>query len=184
MIQLFGEQLSFVELTGTIFGLLGVWLTVKENILCFPAGIINVTLYAWLFLKSHLYADALLQVIYILLLIYGWYKWLHEKKSTSELHVTKTSGSMLLLLIGLCIISTAGIGTFFRYKTDASLPYLDSLTTYMSLIAQWMIARKKIENWLIWIVADIIYVGMYVSKHLYLTSILYFIFIIRYFHMT
>ena len=85
---------------------------------------------------------------------------------------------MLSLLFLLCIISTIGIGTFFRYNTDASLPYVDALTTSMSLIAQWMIARKKIENWLLWIVADVIYVGMYVFKHLYLTSLLYFIFII------
>ncbi len=178
MLQLFGEQLSFVELTGTIFGIIGVWLTVKKNILCFPAGIINVALYAWLFFQSRLYADALLQIVYIILLIYGWYQWLYGKKNDTALDVTKTSSGMLSLLFLLCIISTVGIGIFFRYNTDASLPYLDALTTSISLIAQWMIARKKIENWLLWIVADVIYVGMYVYKHLYLTSLLYFIFII------
>ncbi len=178
MLQLFGEQLSFVELTGTVFGIIGVWLTVKKNILCFPAGIVNVALYAWLFFQSHLYADALLQIVYIILLIYGWYQWLNGKKDDETLHVTKTSSRMLSLLFLLCILSTIGIGTFFRYQTDASLPYVDSLTTSISLVAQWMIARKKIENWLLWIVADVIYVGMYVFKHLYLTSLLYFIFII------
>jgi nicotinamide mononucleotide transporter len=177
MIQLFGEQITFVELTGTVFGILGVWLTVRENILCFPTGIVNVALYAWLFYKSHLYADALLQIIYILLLIYGWYVWI-RKKNYSELHVTKSSGNLLLFLFILCVISTIGIGTFFRYKTDASLPYVDSFTTALSLVAQWMIAKKKIENWLVWIVADVIYVGMYVYKHLYFTSFLYLIFII------
>lgn len=85
---------------------------------------------------------------------------------------------MLSVLAVLCLVTTIGIGAFFRYNTDASLPYVDSLTTSMSLIAQWMIARKKIENWLLWIVADIIYVGMYLYKHLYLTGFLYFIFII------
>jgi nicotinamide mononucleotide transporter len=177
MIQLFGEQITFVELTGTVFGILGVWLTIRENILCFPTGIVNVALYAWLFYKSHLYADALLQIVYILLLIYGWYVWIHEK-NYSELHVTKSSGNLLLFLFILCIISTIGIGTFFLYKTDASLPYMDSFTTSLSLVAQWMIAKKKIENWLVWIVADVLYVGMYVYKHLYFTSFLYFIFII------
>jgi nicotinamide mononucleotide transporter len=177
MIQLFGEQITFVELTGTVFGILGVWLTVRENILCFPTGIVNVALYAWLFYKSHLYADALLQIIYILLLIYGWYVWI-RKKNYSELHVTKSSENLLLFLFILCVISTIGIGTFFSYKTDASLPYVDSFTTSLSLVAQWMIAKKKIENWLVWIVADVIYVGMYVYKHLYFTSFLYLIFII------
>jgi nicotinamide mononucleotide transporter len=178
MIQFFGEQLSFIELTGTVFGIVGVWLTVKENILCFPVGIVNVALYAWLFFQSQLYADSLLQIVYIILLIYGWYQWLHGKKNNSSLAVTKTSGTTRLFLIILCIVSTVGIGTLFRYKTDASLPYMDSLTTSMSLIAQWMVARKKIENWIVWIAADVIYVGMYVFKHLYLTSLLYFIFTI------
>lgn len=178
MIQLFGEQITFVELTGTIFGIAGVWLTVKEKILCFPFGIVNVTLYAWLFFQSHLYADALLQLVYIVLLIYGWYEWVHGKENDKQLLITKTSGKVFLFLFIICIISTISIGTFFRYNTNASLPYVDSFLASLSLVAQWMIARKKIENWLLWIVADILYIGMYVYKHLYLTSLLYFIFII------
>ena len=178
MIQLFGEQLSFLELTGTVFGIAGVWLTVKENSLCFPTGIINVTFYAWLFFQSRLYADALLQIVYIVLLIYGWVEWTHGQKKDKQFPVTKTSGRTSLLLLTTGLIATVALGTFFRYNTNASLPYVDSLTTSMSLIAQWMIAKKKIENWLVWIVADVIYVSMYIYKHLYLTGLLYFIFII------
>ena len=178
MIQLFGEQISWVELIGTIFGIAGVWLTVKEKILCFPVGIVNVALYAWLFFHSRLYADALLQLVYIILLIYGWYSWRNGRRNDSQLPVTKTSVQTSIFLSLICILSTLGLGIFFKYNTNASLPYIDSLTTSMSLIAQWMIAKKRIENWIVWIVADVIYVGMYLFKHLYLTSVLYFIFII------
>ena len=178
MIQLFGEQLSLLELTGTVFGITGVWLTVKKNSWCFPTGIVNVTLYAWLFYQSKLYADALLQLVYIVLLIYGWYEWTRGNKMANQLPVSRTSGKLrIFLFLGICI-ATAGVGTFFRNNTDASLPYVDSLTASMSLVAQWMVAKKKIENWLVWIVADVIYISMYITKHLYLTSLLYFIFII------
>ena len=167
-----------LELTGTIFGIAGVWLTVRENILCFPVGIVNVSLYALLFFQSKLYSDAILQIIYIGLLIYGWYEWIQKRGNNKQLSVSRTSRMLTYYLLAAGIMATFLIGTFFRYNTDASLPYIDSLTTSMSLIAQWMVARKKIENWLVWIVADIIYVSMYVYKHLYLTSVLYFIFII------
>lgn len=178
MIQLFGEQVSLLEFTGTVFGIAGVWLTVKKNRLCFPIGIVNVSLYAWLFFQSRLYADALLQIVYIILLVYGWVEWTQGKNSDEQLSVTKTSGKKSIFLFFIGLIGTVSIGTFFRYTTDASLPYVDSLTTSMSLIAQWLVAKKKIENWLWWIVADVIYVSMYVYKHLYLTSFLYFIFIV------
>ncbi len=178
MIELFGQQISYVEIIGTIFGIVGVWLTIKRNIFCFPAGIVNVALYAYLFIQSKLYADALLQVFYVVLLIYGWIKWLKKNKEDESTEVTKSSSSLLLMLSLIGIVFTILLGTFFKHYTDASLPYIDSLTTSISLVAQWMIAKKKIENWLLWIVADVIYVGMYIYKHLYLTSALYFIFII------
>jgi nicotinamide mononucleotide transporter len=178
MIQIFGEQITLLELAGAISGVVGVLLTAKENILCFPIGIVNVSLYAWLFFQSKLYSDSILQIIYLILLAYGWYEWTIGKKNKKQLEVSSTSGKMSLYLWMIGIISTFSIGMFFKYNSDASLPLIDALTTSMSLIAQWMVARKKIENWIIWIAADIIYIFMYVYKHLYLTSILYFIFII------
>ncbi len=178
MIQLFGEQISVLELVGTIFGIAGVWLTIRENIFCFPVGLVNVALYACLFFQSRLYADAMLQLVYIFLLIYGWYEWTHGKKKNSRLPVTKTAGKTSVFLFIIVLLSTITVGVLMKQQTNSSLPYIDSLTTSISLVAQWMVARKKIENWIVWIVADIIYVGMYVNKHLYLTSLLYFIFII------
>ena len=178
MIQLFGGQISILELIGTLFGIAGVWLTVKENKLCFPFGIVNVALYAWLFFQSKLYADASLQLVYIILLVYGWFTWTSANAGERQLAVTRMSKNENLISIVVVIAATGLIGALFRYNTDAAMPFVDSFTTSMSLLAQWMIAKKKIENWLIWIVADIIYIGMYVYKHLFLTSVLYFIFIL------
>ncbi len=174
--EIFGEELTWIEILGTIFGLAGVWLTVKKNIWCFPAGLINVMLYLVLFFKSKLYADASLQIFYIILLLFGWFQW--KKAPARNVFVAATIKKKDWVFISaICAIGTELIVTLLKNYSDASLPYLDSLLTSMSLIAQWMVAKKKIENWIVWIVADVIYVGMYIFKHLYLTSVLYFIFI-------
>ena len=175
--ELWGQQLSFFELFGTLSGITGVWLTVRKNIWCFPAGLINVGLYCFLFFKERLYADAILQVFYIFLLAYGWVQW-KKTSAQNEFNITPIKNRSWIILVLMCLFSTFIIGTVLKTVTDASLPYLDSFLTSMSLIAQWMVAKKKIENWIIWIVADIIYVGMYVFKNMHLTAALYFVFIL------
>ena len=176
--DIFGFYLDPFELFGTIFGIIGVWLTIKENILCFPVGIVNVGLYAWLFASAKLYADSALQVIYIALLIYGWYNWIHGKKKDEELPVTGFQLRQWIPILFIGLLLFLSIRFILINYTDGHLPNWDSLTMGMSLIAQWMIAKKKVENWIIWIIADIIYVGMYIYKDLYLTAFLYSIFII------
>ncbi|MEO8086749.1 MAG: nicotinamide riboside transporter PnuC [Bacteroidota bacterium] len=165
------------ELFGSFFGIAGVYLTVKKNIWCFPTGLANVALYGILFFNERLYADAILQIFYLILLVFGWTQW---KKSSQQTHFIATGieKEFWIILAIICIGSTMLLGTVFKNYTDASLPYLDSLLTSMSFIAQWMVAKKKLENWLVWIVADIVYVGMYIYKELYLTAGLYFVFII------
>ena len=174
---LFGLEITWVEFFGVIFNLLGVWLTIKKNKLCFPVGIIGVLLYVIYFLQIRLYADTLLQVFYIGLLAYGWMQW-NKTGDEENFVVTKILPQQWALLSFICIGGTLLIGTVFHLFTDASIPYLDSLLTSMSLIAQWLVAKKKLENWLVWIAADVIYVGMFIFKESYPTAILYFIFII------
>ncbi len=175
--EIWGQELSLFEIFGTLSGIAGVWLTIKKNIWCFPAGLVNVGLYGILFFREKLYADAILQVFYVLLLAYGWVQW---KKSTiqNDFQITAISWKVGISLVVICLVSTLAIGTVLMKATDASLPYLDSFLTSMSLIAQWMVAKKKIENWIVWIVADIIYSGMYIFKNLHITAALYFVFIL------
>jgi nicotinamide mononucleotide transporter len=175
--SIFGLEITWIEFFGVIFNLLGVWLTIKKSRYCFPAGIIGVSLYVIYFFQLRLYADMFLQVFYIGLLAYGWKQWTKTGDEENFI-VTGLKTQQWLLLLFICIGSTLLIGTVFNVFTDAALPYLDALLTSMSLVAQWLIAKKKLENWLVWIAADIIYVGLFIFKASYPTAILYFIFII------
>jgi nicotinamide mononucleotide transporter len=179
-IIILGQSTSWLEIIAMLTGLVGVWLTVKENIWCFPIGIINVSLYALLFLTPgvRLYADALLQTIYIILLFYGWTNWAVKKNKIEVIHPIQINKSTLIRVLILTITGTILLSFFLSEYTDASFPWLDSLLTCSSLAAQWMIAKKYIENWIVWIVVDVIYLPLYIFKQLPLTAVLYFIFLI------
>lgn len=179
-IYLFGQQTSLLEIIAMLTGIISVWLTAKKNILCFPAGMINVALYSWLFFSPEirLYADGLLQVIYFFLLAYGWMNWKKPKKGGSGRRIQFIAQNNYINLIILFVAGSLIMGAFFQYATKASFPYLDSSLTVLSLIAQWMIAKKYIDNWLLWILADVVYIPMYFAKNLPLTSLLYFIFLV------
>jgi nicotinamide mononucleotide transporter len=175
--QILGLEITWIELFGVIFNLLGVWLTIKKNWFCFPVGIVGVALYVVYYFQLKLYADSLLQVFYIGLLAYGWVQW-KKKSGSGDFIVTRVLSRQWLLLLLIAAGGTLLIGTVFHLFTDASLPYLDAMLTSMSLIAQWLVAKKKLENWLVWIIADVIYVGLFIYKESYPTAILYFIFIL------
>jgi nicotinamide mononucleotide transporter len=167
-----------IEIIAAVFGVVSVFLSVKQNIWSWPTAIINVGLYIIVFFESKLYADTGLQVVYVVLNAYGWYHWLYGGKNRTELPVSKTSARLGTLLGMLILAGTAVIGTFLSRQTDAALPYIDAFTTSTSLVAQWMMTRKLLENWIIWVAVDVIYIGMYIYKSLYVTAVLYLIFLI------
>ena len=169
--------MNFVEIFGVIFGFICVWLTIRENIWCWPVGIVNVSLFLVMFYQAKLYADMGLQAVYIVLSIYGWYQWLHGGVDAGKLPVSRTGRGLLLGLLTLTAAGTLLMGWSLDRWTDADIPYWDSLTTVMSLVAQFLLARKIIENWLFWIGADILFIGIYLYKGLYLTSLLYCLFL-------
>lgn len=178
--EYFQSTLSLLEAIAMLFGIAGVWLTIRQNSWCFPVGMVNVGLYAYLFYDPavSLLADALLQSIYLFLLAYGWYKWKNPSKQTEVLLPQRSSLTLKLRLFIIGITTAIVLGWFFDTYTRASLPWLDAGLTSTSLIAQWMIARKKIENWLLWIIADAVYIPMYLYKQLPLTAFLYGIFLL------
>jgi nicotinamide mononucleotide transporter len=161
------------EIVGVAFGAVAVWLTVRENVWCWPIGLVNVGLFIIVFAQAKLYADMGLQVVYVALCLYGWYAWLHGGEGRSELRVSKTPAAALWALALAGTGFAAILGWFLRVHTDAALPYWDASTASFSLVAQWMQTRKWVENWLVWIVVDVVYVGMYVFKGLFLTAGLY-----------
>ena len=178
--HLFGQYFSPLETAGALTTVLAIWLTVKENWLCFPIGIVSSLIYAFVFFDPavRFYSDAFLQLFYVLLLVYGWIHWTSGKKKSEAIHVTVLTAQQRILLAAVTLAAALLLGFLLKTHTPASLPYLDALTTCMSLAAQWMVARKKIENWMIWIVANVIYVFMYIQKELFITAVLYFVLLI------
>jgi nicotinamide mononucleotide transporter len=176
LVHAFG--MSAVEWIAVAFGIVSVYLSVREKVWSWPTGIVNVSLYIFIFLKAKLYADMGLQVFYVVISFYGWWNWLYGGENHSELRVTRLSRRGLLLLPFVFVAGSALLGTFLRHHTDAALPYMDSSLTVASLIAQYLMTKKVLENWLIWIVADVAYIGMYIYKDLYPTAFLYAVFLV------
>jgi nicotinamide mononucleotide transporter len=166
------------EVVGVAFGAIAVWLTVRENVWCWPTGLVNVLLSAIVFAQAKLYADMGLQLVYVVLCLYGWYAWLHGGVDRGALAVTRTPGVALAVLAAGGIVFAGALGFFLRRHTDAALPLWDASTASFSLVAQWMQTRKWIENWLVWIVVDVVYVGMYVVKGLFFMAGLYAAFLV------
>ena len=169
--------MSVLELVAALLGAISVYLSVRQNIWSWPTAIVNVVVYSFVFYQAKLYADMGLQVIYTGLSIYGWYEWLHGGENHTELHVTRTSPPLGALLAGIGLAGSAVLGLFLRGATDAALPFMDSFLSSTSLVAQWMMTKKKLENWLVWIAVDVLYVGMFIFKHLYITAGLYIVFL-------
>lgn len=169
--------MSEAEVFGFLTGAASVWLTVKVNIWNWPIGIANSAFYLVLFFQDRLFADATLQIIYIILGFWGWYLWLYGGERRSRLPISRVSLPLGLVLAILLALGTIGETIFLQHVND-SAPFLDALTTALSLVAQFMLTKKLIENWYVWITADVIYIGLYLYKSLYLTSILYIIFLL------
>ena len=166
------------EIVAALFGVVSVFLSVRQNIWSWPTAIVNVGMYIVVFYRSKLYSDTGLQVVYVVLNFYGWYQWLYGGKNRTELPVTRTSSRLWAILAVIAAVSTMALGTFVSRNTDAALPYMDALTTSTSLVAQWMMTRKLLENWIIWVSVDVVYIGMYIYKDLLVTAVLYLVFLV------
>ncbi|CAG5011791.1 Nicotinamide riboside transporter PnuC [Dyadobacter sp. CECT 9275] len=177
-ISLAGLATTPLEILGFITGAICVYLNTRQNVLGWFFGIINAVLYAVVFWQVHLYADMGLQGYYFLTSIYGWWIWLFGGTSHDGIRVTRTPARLYGVFAAIFIGTTLLWGYLLGTYTNASLTYADSALTVASLIGQWMMARKYLENWLIWIAADACYVGMYFYKGLHLTAVLYFVFLI------
>jgi len=167
-----------IEITATLFGLACVVLTIRQNIWCWPAGLVQVALYIGVFYHARLYSDMGLHVIYVGLSLYSWWAWLHGGKDASPLAVTRLTVRSLATWVAVGLAGTAALGYLMHRFTDASLPYWDAATTALSLVAQYLMACKRLESWLFWITVDVLAIGVYIVKQLYVTSGLYSVFLV------
>ncbi len=168
---------SCLEAVAVLFGIVSVYLSTRENIWSWPTAIVNVSLFFALFLRSGLYSDTGLQVVYFGLSIYGWYEWLYGGAGHTAIAVSRTTGRTWAVLGAIAVVTWGVLGAATSRLPGTALPYVDAATTTVSLLAQWMMTRKLLENWLIWIAVDVVYVGMFSFKGLYLTAFNYAIYL-------
>lgn len=165
------------EVSGFIATLICVWLNVKENVWGWLFAILASFCYIKLFYDIRLLGDMLLQIFFIAVSVYGWYEWLYGGKSHSKLTISQTPLQLVLPVFVIFLVSVFSFAFFLKW-IGGDLIWFDAITTVISLLAQWMMARKYLENWLLWIFVDVVYVGMYVYKAVYLTALLYLILLI------
>lgn len=168
---------TWAELLGFATGAVNVWLVVRQNIANWPIGIANVILLGLVFLDGGLYADAGLQVVYVALQLYGWWVWLYGGDGRDRLPVRRTRGAEWAALIAAGAAGTALLTWALSAWTDSTVPFWDALTTALSLMATYGQSRKLLESWWLWITADIVYIPLYFTKDLKLTSALYLVFL-------
>lgn len=165
------------ELAAMILALAYLLLAVRQIIWCWAAAFVSTIIYTGVFLQAQLYMDAALQVFYAAMAIYGWSQWRHGGPAESALRISTRPlpwhGVAIAVVLMISIVS----GFLLNRYTDAAFPYLDSITTWSSVIATWMVARKVLENWLYWIAIDSVSVYLYVNRDLYLTVILFLLYV-------
>ena len=169
--------MTWTEILGFVTGAASVWLAVRESVWNWPVGIANNVFFLILFWKAKLYADAVLQIVYIVISIFGWWNWLRGGAGHTELPISRSTARTGVLLGVGTVAATALFATILRRFTDSAAPLGDSVTTALSLTAQYMLSRKLLENWWMWMTADVIYIALYCYKSLFLTSVLYLVFL-------
>jgi nicotinamide mononucleotide transporter len=174
-VTMFGAPTTWAEVLGFASGLLCVALVVRQHIANWPVGIVNVALLMLVFWSSGLYADASLQIVYVVLGFYGWWQWTTRPSGPLVVRRTRPGEWIGLAVAGLVL--TAGLALYLDRLTNSTVPLADALTTALSLLATYGQARKLLENWWFWIAADLIYIPLYGYKDLWLTAVLYVAFL-------
>lgn len=172
-------EINFLEIFGTLVGLVYLWLEYKASIYLWIAGIIMPAIYIFVYYEAGLYADFGINVYYLIAAVYGWCFWMWGKKRKGKdkapqvpLIIHTPSKCYIPLSIAF-LVALIGIAWILINYTDSDVPWLDSFTTALSIVGMWMLARKYVEQWFAWILVDVVSCGLYVYKELYFTSVLY-----------
>jgi nicotinamide mononucleotide transporter len=177
-IQIGFLQTTIIELVAVTFGLCSVWSMKKESILAYPFGIVNVLIYVYICFSAKLYAYASINVFYAVMSAYGWYVWSRKDESSGKIRITRLSEKSLIINIAAIILFFILLRILLVRLTDSIVPTLDALTTSIYIIGMWLLARKKIENWIAWIIGDVISVGLFAYEKLYFSSFQFLVFTI------
>ena len=166
-----------LELAGFITTGLGIWLTARRNMLCWPITLAADVLYLVVFYQAKLLSDSLLQLFFVAFTIYGWWHWWRGVREEGEVRVVRLNRKSMLLALAAGLAGTVVLGYPARHL-HAALPFLDAALASYSLVGSWWQARKHIANWWLWIVVDAVYVGEYIYKDLWMTGVLYAVLVV------
>lgn len=177
-IPFFAWQTTPLEILSFVLSVLTVLLNIRQIHWAWLFSILSSALYGIVFFSTRLYGDSGLQMVFVVVSVYGWYCWLQGGKQSQEMPVTSLNLMQRFAAILAWLSVFVILSLFLKSFTDTDVPYMDGFLTAGSLVGQLLLSRKKIENWLIWIAVDVLYVGLYLSKGLMLTAILYGIFVV------
>lgn len=175
--KLAGLATTPLELLSFLLSVATVWFNIRQSHWGWLFAIISSATYGLVFFGSRLYGDMGLQLVFISVSIYGWYQWLHGDDSHERLPVTELTTRGRYLAAAAWLGGFAVLAWFLKSYTDTDVPHSDGFLTAGSLVGQLLLSRKKIENWHVWIIVDVLYVALYLHKHLVLTAILYAVFV-------
>jgi len=169
---------NWIENLAVLTGIVYIVLSVKQRISCWSFGIVSSVLYLFVFLQSKIYADMILQAYYVIMGFYGWIHWarMDTNNQKEELPVSKISMRQASVIGGITLVTFFCIAYFLIHFTDSPVPWVDAFTTSLSFTATWMLARKILEHWIIWVIVDLVSVGPFFNRGLYASIVLFLIF--------
>ena len=172
------QQTTLLEFIATIMGVASVFCSMQRSVWVYPTGIVSVVIYVYLAATYKLYADAGVNFYYFLMSIYGWYNWASGEMETGQVLVTVNNFKENLISLAILVVSFVTLSQILDNFTDSDVPYWDAATTSFAILGMWLMARKKLENWIAWIITDILSVPLYFHKGLVFTSFQFAIFTI------
>lgn len=166
-------MITLHETIAAVLSASAVWLTTRRSPWCFPVGLLSVSVYIWVYAGARLYSEVLLQCCWVVMLVAGWWRWLRHLDATGHVRLAPLPrrAAGLHLLAG--VAGGLALGFAMHRYTNAALPWLDAMLTALSLVGQFWQNRRHVAAWWMWIAVDVVYVGMFASKHLYVTAVLY-----------
>ena len=170
----------FLEITAVIFGLFSVWYAKKDNILVFPTGLVSTFIYAYLLWQWNLLGDSMINVYYFVMSIYGWYHWTRKKGEVDEFPISIMTNKEKVMAIIIFIATLFFVFIVYLYfkKFTSWYSYLDTILTAIFFVGMWLMAKRKIENWIFWILGDLLSIPLYFAKGYTFTSFQYIVFTI------
>ena len=167
-----------MEIIGFVLGFLYLWLELRASIYLWIVGAIMPAVYTYVYYEAGLYADCGIQIYYILATLYGWWVWKFGNAQEKEIHISHMPRRYWLPIVGISCLYFGFLAWLLIRFTDSTVPMSDALTTALSIVAMWMLARKYVEQWLVWCFVDALYVALYAYKSLYFTAVLYAVYTI------